>query len=222
MDRLIVYGDIHGCYDELVALREKIGITKEDTEICVGDFVNKGKDTIKVLDLLIKENIKSVLGNNEEKLIRYLEHEKAGDDPNPVTLDESYLGELTNKHIKYLYNIPLYMKIDNYTIVHGGVQNSMNLKKLSQSEKEKVIRLRYLDKNGGFLPLRHNETEITFWADIYNGDEGFILYGHQPFEEVRENKYALGLDTGCVYGNKLSAAVIDKTGKIKIVQIKKQ
>ena len=221
MGRLIVYGDIHGCYEELNALRKKIKITQKDTEICVGDFVNKGKDTIKVLNLLMKENIQSVLGNNEEKLIRYINHEKTKENSNPVFLDEGYIKELTNKHKKYIQELPLYIKIDNYTILHGGLQNSMNLKKLSKRDKEKIIRLRYLDKNGGFLPLRHNETEITFWADIYDGHEGFILYGHQPFEEVRYNKYALGLDTGCVYGNKLSAAVIDEKGEIEVIQINK-
>ncbi len=87
MGRLIIYGDIHGCYEELVSLRKKIGITKDDTEVCVGDIVNKGKDSIKVLDLLIEKNIQSVLGNNEEKLLRYLEHEKSNK-KNPIEIDE--------------------------------------------------------------------------------------------------------------------------------------
>ncbi|WP_202783956.1 hypothetical protein [Bathymodiolus thermophilus thioautotrophic gill symbiont] len=37
------------------------------------------------------------------------------------------------------------------------------------------------------------------------------MYGHQMFDEVEENKYALGIDTGCVYGNKLSAAIFTDT-----------
>ncbi len=220
MGRLIIYGDIHGCYEELVSLRKKIGITKDDTEVCVGDIVNKGKDSIKVLDLLIEKNIQSVLGNNEEKLLRYLEHEKSNK-KNPIEIDESYIKKLSDKHKKYLANMPLYLKINDITILHGGVQNHMNLKKLLKREKEKILRLRYLDKNGHFLPLQHNEKITTFWADIYDGHEGFIVYGHQPFDDVRFDKYALGLDTGCVYGGKLSAAVFNGKNKPKIFQVEK-
>lgn len=221
MRRIIVYGDIHGCYDELVSLRKKIGITKEDIEISVGDFVNKGKDTIKVLDLFIEKGIRSVLGNNEERLLEYLEYEKSNK-KNPIDLDESYIKNLKEKHKKYLASLPLYLKYNSITIVHGGVQNHMNLKRLSKRDKEIILRLRYLDKNGGFLPLRHNEKITTFWADIYDGHEGFIVYGHQPFDNVRFNKYAVGLDTGCVYGGKLSAAVFNGKDKPKIVQVDKR
>jgi bis(5'-nucleosyl)-tetraphosphatase (symmetrical) len=36
MSKLIIYGDIHGCYDELVRLRQKINPKKNDVEVCVG------------------------------------------------------------------------------------------------------------------------------------------------------------------------------------------
>ena len=48
-----------------------------------------------------------------------------------------------------------------------------------------------------------------FWADLYDGNEGFVVYGHQSFKEPKKSKHALGIDTGCVYGNKLSAVVFN-------------
>ena len=71
----------------------------------------------------------------------------------------------------------------------------------------KAIKLRYLDENYEFLTYGKENGKSTFWADIYDGNQGFIVYGHQWFQEIKKSKFALGIDTGCVYGNKLSAIV---------------
>ena len=107
MNKLIVYGDIHGCYDEFINIRKKINPLKNDIEICVGDVITKGKDSIKTLDYVIKYNIKSVLGNHEEKLIRYLKHQKL-DKKNPVILDvdeQNIIDNLIDKHIDFLEKV---------------------------------------------------------------------------------------------------------------------
>ncbi len=103
-NRLIVYGDIHGCYDEFVALRDKIKPTCKDTEVCVGDTITKGKHSLKTLDFIITNNIKSALGNHEDKFVRYFAHEKS-EKKNPITLDEDELNilqNLTSSHIEFL------------------------------------------------------------------------------------------------------------------------
>ena len=76
-------------------------------------------------------------------------------------------------------------------------------------EKEQMIRLRYIDKNQRFVAYGEENHNSTFWADLYDGNQGFIVYGHQCFQEVNRSPHALGIDTGCVYGNKLSAAVFN-------------
>ena len=60
MSNLIIYGDIHGCYDEFTSLRKKINPSKDDTEVCVGDIVTKGKNSIKLFKYIQKYDIKSV------------------------------------------------------------------------------------------------------------------------------------------------------------------
>ena len=87
----------------------------------------------------------------------------------------------------------------------------MNLDNLSKKDKQKILRLRYLDENYEFLTYGKEDEKSTFWADIYDGNQGFVIYGHQWFEEVYKNKFALGIDTGCVYGNKLTAVIFDLT-----------
>jgi len=211
MGRLIIYGDIHGCYNGLIALRNKINIQKSDIEICVGDIITKGQNSIKTLQYIQQHNIKSVLGNHEDKIIRYLDHEKLSKN-NPITLDrdeQNIVDKLTVKDIAYLKSLPIYMKFENLVIVHAGLQNEMDLNDLSKREKQKILRLRYLDREGHFVEYGKETDKSVFWSDVYNGNQGFVVYGHQHFKEPRISAHALGLDTGYVYGNKLSASIFE-------------
>ena len=209
MNQLIIYGDIHGCYNEFTSLRKKINPQKNDIEVCVGDIVTKGKDSIKTLDFIIEHNINSVLGNHEDKLLRYLAHQKSNK-KNPITLDtdeQNIIDNLTNEHIQYLESLPLYLKYRDITIVHGGIQNHLDLDNLSKRKVQNILRLRYLDREENFVAYGKEDETSVFWADIYNGSNGFVVYGHQWFKDVKQNDYSLGIDTGCVYGNKLSAVI---------------
>jgi bis(5'-nucleosyl)-tetraphosphatase (symmetrical) len=190
MVRLIVYGDIHGCYNELKDLRAKISPKKNDIEVCVGDIIMKGKDSIRVLDYLIKHKIKSVLGNHEQNLLNCLESKK-----NLNKYEQNIIDKLTQEHIAYLKKLPLYLKYDGIIILHGGLQNHVDLGELSKSERQDILNLKYLDSGK------------TFWADVYDGNQGFVVYGHQRFDKAKKNRHALGVDTSCVYGNRLSAVI---------------
>ena len=209
MNKLIIYGDIHGCYDELLSLRNQISPQKNDIEVCVGDIITKGKNSIKTLDFIIENNIKSVLGNHEDKIIRYLNHQKSNK-KNPIELDkdeQSIVDNLSEKHIDFLQNLPLYLQFEHITVLHGGIQNSMDLKNLLKRDKQKILRMRYVDENDEYLTYGQEDENSTFWADIYDGSQGFVIYGHQWFNEPKKSNFALGIDTGCVYGNKLTAVV---------------
>ncbi len=212
MSNLIIYGDIHGCYKELISLRKKIKPNKSDIEVCVGDIITKGKNSLKLLKYMQEYNIQSVLGNHEDKLVRYLEHEKSNK-KNPILLDEdenNIIKNLDKKDIAFLKSLPLFLQYENITILHGGIQNHHNLKNLTKKEKSKILRMRYLDSEHNFISYGKEDKDSIFWAELYDGNQGFIVYGHQWFKEVKKNNYALGIDTGCVYGNKLSAVVFEK------------
>ena len=209
MSRLITYGDIHGCYKEFVSLREKINPLKADIEVCVGDVITRGKDSIKTLRYIQENNIKSVVGNHENKIIRYLRHEKLGVE-SPIELDEDekkIVSELNAGDIDFINNMPLFIKFGKITVLHAGVQNHFNLESLSKKEESKVLRLRYITNSGKFIPFGEEDINSVFWSEAYDGKQGFIVYGHQTFKDARVDKHSLGIDTGCVYGNKLSAVV---------------
>jgi len=218
--RLIVYGDIHGCLNELITLRSKIGIKPNDIEVCVGDIITKGYNSIGVLDYLIQNDIKSVLGNHEDKLLRYLEHSKKKK-KNPIKLDDDekkIIKNLTDKHLNYLKSLPVYMKFSDITILHGGVQNHTVLSRLTKKSIQKVLRLRYVDENGDFVTKGDENHKCSFWADVYDGNQGFIIHGHRWMKTVHIHPNAIGIDTGCVYGNKLTAIVIKTKEDYRIVQ----
>ena len=220
MASLIVYGDIHGCYESLKSLRKEINPKKNDIEVCVGDVITKGKNSLKVLDYLIKKNIKSVLGNHEAKLLRYLKYARTNR-RNPVTLDEDeqeIVSKMTKEHIEYLQNMPYFIKSKKITILHGGVLNHFDLESLSKREMQLVLRLRYLDKNCHYISYKQENAKSVFWADLYDGNQGFIVYGHRWTQDIQTSPYAIGIDTGCVYGNRLSAAVFKKS-KVSRLQI---
>jgi len=224
MNQCVVYGDIHGCLDTYIRLRESIKPKENDFEICVGDFLTRGPKSIETLRYLRNNGIFSVKGNHEDKIIRFIEHSKSNY-PNPVKLnvdEKNILGSLNIEDISYLMSLPNFKKINNVTIVHAGLMNHFNLDDLSKEEVKKLMRLRYLSPKGKFVNYGEESENSIFWADQYDGNQGFVVYGHQNFDDVRVNKFSLGIDTGCIYGNKLTAVVFNDTNSLdfEIYQVK--
>jgi len=223
MKRVIIYGDIHGCLDEFITLREKIGIKKEDIEISVGDFLNKGPNSIKTLRFLKNNNISAVRGNHEDKFIRYRHHyikEKNFGKKNPMKLEQlekEIFHSLEEEDFEFLNSLPFYIKIDKLTVVHAGVTNHIYLKKATKKEFAFVMRIRFVDDKGGFISLDEaSKKACCYWSEVYDGHEGFIIYGHQPFLKPKIDRFSIGIDTGCVYGNLLSAVIFDKKDEVII------
>src|SRR5690349_10518011 len=69
--RTIVVGDIHGCYDELMALLEKLDFNESDRVVCVGDLITKGPKSREVLELFMTDaRFSTVIGNHDLALRR--------------------------------------------------------------------------------------------------------------------------------------------------------
>jgi len=87
-------------------------------------------------------------------------------------------------------------------------------KKLTKEQKKELTMLRYYDKNLKSLSWKEKDKLYKYWAELYDGREGFVVYGHNPFKKPRIDKYAVGIDTGCVYGGKLTAIIFKKKKKV--------
>ncbi len=197
-------------------LRSLIAPGPKDREICVGDMINKGPLSLEVLRLIRQEGIEAIRGNHEDKFIRYNVHEKEKErtgKKNPMRLEA---GELRLYHsmsledFEFLYSLPLFIQFSFYTVVHAGVLPSTDLWHLDKKEAAKVMRVRYVDYKGRFVTLDRSDPMIHFWwSELYDGRYGTIIYGHQPFLHPRVDRFSIGIDTGAVYGNALTALVID-------------
>lgn len=205
----LVVGDIHGMYDALIDLLvnqagfywNNNGKLVSDTyELCsVGDMVDRGENSLKVLDLKIKF---AVLGNHDWKLLKYLVGKKVYlNNGLETTVDE--LNYVSNKKIAdythYLLHRPLQLVInDKYLIVHGGMRNKHFNAPFKYAMNSNLFGCPtgLHDENG--FPIRDD------WWKKYKLPYKCI-YGHTPVKEVFRYKNTINIDTGAVYGGYLTA-----------------
>lgn len=196
--RTLVVGDIHGCYDELLELMLKAKLSLEDRVVAVGDLIVKGTKNREVLDLFESDSrFSSVAGNHDLALVRFWR----GEDVELTDAQESALSELDadrERYRDYLESLPFMIDLGEHLIVHAGVRPGVAL--ASQS-KDDLTELRTLGAD-------RTSREGTPWYDVYDGDH-VVLFGHWPALDVRRSQRAIGLDTGCVYGNYLTAYIIE-------------
>lgn len=203
--RTIVIGDVHGCARELKRLIEKLDVGAADRVFAVGDFVTKGPDPIGALELWREAGHESVLGNNESRVLRAIEK---GSDDQSVSEAASLL-ESRPDLVEWIRTWPVAIEHERTFIVHGGLFPHMSSIEEIKEAGEDVLRLRYLEKTKrGWrrIPSSESSPGDIFWASIWNGPN-IVIYGHTPDYEVVRWKHAIGIDTGCVYGGALTAAI---------------
>ena len=202
--RLIFIGDIHGCYDELVELLARLAPSKNDVVVSVGDIVTKGPAADRCLDLWRERGYLAVQGNNEIKLLgsarpllRFLSRDRV-----------LRRGDL----LRFIESWPIVIDFPAIavTAVHGGFLPKMRVTPEEvEREREVLPELRWIRrKNGDWQPVpkEKKKRDDVLWSEKWKGDR-FVVYGHTPLREPKFDAYALGLDTGCVYGGMLTGAV---------------
>ena len=196
--RTVVVGDIHGCYDELMALVELVNLRERDRLVCVGDLVVKGEKSREVLELFMRDaRFSSVLGNHDRALLRAWKGERAGLKPSQEKC-RAQLDAGRERYAAFLDSLPLFIDLGSHVVVHAGLRPDVAL---AEQTVEDLTELRTLG------PDRASR-EGTPWYEVYEG-ERVALFGHWPMTPPRRGPRALGLDTGCVYGYSLTAYVVE-------------
>jgi predicted phosphodiesterase len=203
--RTIVVGDIHGCYDELEDMLAEVDFGEGDRLVSVGDLITKGPKSREVLDRFMAEpQFSAVIGNHDLALRRRWNGEKfkLKDSQKPTHKE---LKKDKEHYVSYLNSLPFLIDLGTHLVVHAGVRPGVALH--SQTTDD-LTELRSLGKDRA-------ARDGTPWYDVYDGEK-VVLFGHWPASEPRRGKKAIGLDTGCVYGNHLTAYIIE-TGEFKSV-----
>ena len=207
--RIYVVGDIHGCIGELDALlfylQAKEKLSSEDMVIFLGDYIDRGTDSSDVIELLFQfgednPNCVFLRGNHEDMMLSYFGlGGRMGDvflkNGGAATIKSygAYLSDapmpevyasIPERHRYFLQSLSSMVMIENYVFVHGGLNPFRDLEKQLEHE---IFWIR-----DDFLLHPHSFDKL-------------VVFGHTPFREVLiEFPYKIGLDTGLVFGNKLS------------------
>jgi diadenosine tetraphosphatase ApaH/serine/threonine PP2A family protein phosphatase len=210
MPRTIAIGDVHGCADEFEELLTKLELRPEDRVIQVGDLVNRGPDSHRVIELAREYQVEAIIGNHELRLLTAREKDK------PSLLnqyEQTTVEQLTAGDWEYLKAMPKFLfdaQIDT-VIVHGGFLPN---KSWQTQSSDLITRIQVID-NKGKAAKRSDAPDAAPWADYWGGSP-FVIYGHTPRPRVFERKGSIGIDTGCVYGGHLTAYIIEDKSLIQV------
>lgn len=218
---IAVIGDIHGCYHTLKELFNQIKSEYPDIELySVGDLVDRGNFSSETIHFCISNNIKVCLGNHDYMFLQYFRE--------PFSLMARswvYNGHMATlnsyknnpkslePHLDYVEKLKLFYNTKDAFICHAGI--SKVYKKYFKEYKldgthdkfiEKVL-VQDLDKDYSVLWVRENLINIGKLQVI----------GHtRKFETLYDkNANVYYIDTGCAYGNKLTAVIVDDNNVIK-------
>lgn len=196
--RTIVVGDIHGCYDELMALLEKADLGENDKVVSVGDLIAKGPKSREVLELFMTDaRFSTVIGNHDLVLRRRWNGEDIELKGSQKEAHKELKGE-KDAYASFFNRMPFIIDLKTHLVVHAGLRPNVEL--YSQTTGD-LTRIRTLGAD-------RESDEGTPWYHVYHGDK-IVLFGHWPAPEPRRGKKAIGLDTGCVYGHTLTAYIIE-------------
>ena len=218
MTKYLIIGDVHGCLDELTTMLYYYGKGREI--ISVGDLVDKGPKSHRVVEYFMLHG-QCVLGNHEELHIRYHRHEKRREEQgvtNPMKRRPDEFKKTYSK-LRYRSNLPIFAWLDtlppyielyehDVVVIHGGVLPGYSYKTM---DPKLLCRVRDVKDDGTMARLGHIKdpnTRTLHWPETRTDKGPLIVYGHDPFPEVRYVNNTLCLDTGCVYGNKLSGLLL--------------
>ena len=199
MNKIFAIGDIHGCADKLMALMEKIPVDyANDTLVFIGDYIDRGPDSFEVVEYLVElkkqhPDIIFLKGNHEDMLQKYLEGSdrftylfNGGQRTLDSYLNRSHKSEFSpipSSHLEFYNSLVLHYETEDFLFVHAGL-------------REKV-------------PLDNQNPEELLWIreDFIHSKFDFgkrVIFGHTPFAEPLLLSNKIGIDTGAVYGNRLT------------------
>jgi bis(5'-nucleosyl)-tetraphosphatase (symmetrical) len=247
----VAVGDIHGCLEEFDELLKLIQYKPSQMRlVSLGDLMDRGPDPVGVVRRVRELGLETVMGNHEEKHLRWRKHEKKRAEngtPNPMKrmseVDAAANAALSDQDMSWMRDLPLKIHLgclgtdagDNWWAVHAGCEPTRTLGKQHPSQ---IMRVRYVDESGRAValgPTLDQPEGTVYWATKWRGPES-IIYGHcvHSLTDVRIDIFSpatpelpdircVGIDTGCCFGGHLTACFMKPNGDqmdLDFVQVK--
>lgn len=219
--KIDIIGDIHGCFQELTVLTKKLGyewtdgipLHKENRVLgFVGDLTDRGPQSLSVIEVVSKLVLEQKLayytpGNHCNKLYRFFLGNKVqithGLETTAAEYESLYKQDkqtIRQKFIELYEQAPMYLVLDQKKLViaHAGIKEEL-IGKFNSTVRKFVL---YGDITGETHP--DGSPVRRDWAKKYHG-KACIVYGHTPVNEPRIINNTYNIDTGAVFGGRLTA-----------------
>lgn len=242
VERLFIIGDVHGMADELRRLVHELKPVSGDRFMFLGDLVDKGPESLDVIAIVqglmaAHPGSGSLCGNHEASALALeAKATKAGTWAGIAkAAKEPWMMKAASDDFEFLSTLPLYIRPfanKDTLLVHGGLfpayfDKYSGLPELSDNwhkgggkqmdRARRFLRVRHVHRvTGDMVTLGDESAETQPWAEWYDGREGFVFYGHEPQRSGVPlwKRTSMGLDTGAVFGGRLTAAVLSPLGPV--------
>ena len=208
MKQLLI-GDIHGCHVELLALLDKAALSDGDEVIALGDIVDRGPDTPKVLEFFrARSNARSLMGNHERKHIR----SSRGEIKPALSqiISRAQLGDGYAGAVSFMATFPYFLELPEATLVHGYFEAGVAL----DQQNEMVL----AGTLGGATLLQQRFGERP-WYEFYDGAKPLVV-GHHDYSGKRQpfvyRDKVFGIDTDCCRGGALTGLLLPEFKLISV------
>lgn len=199
--RTIVVGDLHGCFAAADTLLDKLAVTAADRVIFAGDLVDRGPEPRRCVELAMRHE--AILGNHEEKHLQQRRRDEAALLPDHARTRRA----LADEHYAYFERLPLFIRLPEYgaAVVHAGAFPGVPLEAQTAHH---LLHVQHIapPATKSFWPSKAPATH-SFWTNFWRGPER-LIFGHSVLDRPLVTEWAVGIDTGAVYGRGLTALVL--------------
>lgn len=211
-----VMSDIHGCYDELMKMLEKIQFSSDDTLIIAGDYMDRGSQSLEMLDWILDtpDNVILIKGNHDAEFVEYVRYLDALKKQVDYEIDDDSSDDTKRLYVDTRFIAKVSWQMYDY---YGTIRELINKRDISLSRLKKwskaLSALPYIyetDVNGRHFVIVHAgyiEKDQLFGYPsiedfyIYARDEAYfqggkrdavIVAGHTPTISTRHEMYTGG------------------------------
>ena len=179
---LFIVGDVQGCHQELLDLLAAARFDPARHQLVfVGDLINRGPDSKGVLEVARQHRALTVVGNHEDALL-------SGYAGETMARVRAQLGDTLDETVAWIRTWPTFLRFPDLglIVVHAGIAPGKRPEECTRAE---LTRIRNVDGEP--------------WFDAWRGPET-VVFGHWAKLGKVDRPLVKGLDTGCVYGGRLT------------------